>query len=109
MKQGRWISKHQKGTWIPIKKNNPDDGDSDALKYGNADTAEKNAEGVVVKFTEFHPITKNGWFMKSKYANQQRLDNSANEAGASAMNNGFVSTSVEDAVPAAPPANITSW
>jgi len=59
MKSGAWLCAAQPGTWEMKKLEKPSEQDRVALWY-------ENEKG------ERHPITKNGYFMLSNYANQQR-------------------------------------
>lgn len=76
MKNGAWLKPAQAGTWDEIVIENPKDNDI-ALRYGKRETAIKDAEGKIVEYTEFHPIWKNGWFMKSNYAHKQGEDSTS--------------------------------
>ncbi len=100
MVQGRWISIHQPGQWVEIRKSNPEDNDQDALVYGDASTANKDERGAVVEFNKFHPIKKNGWFVKSNYANQQRAESGVGSIAGAAMN-GMVIVNAPEAAPLA--------
>lgn len=59
MKYGKWLAPAQAGTWKENRVENPADNVTEALFY-------TNEEGVK------HPFTKNGWFMNSNFAKQQR-------------------------------------
>lgn len=106
MKQGRWLTAAQPGTWIEVRKQNAADNDSQALKYGKAETATKDERGTIISFTEYHPIMKNGWFLNSNYANQQKDTsgtsqsyNSGNAEASAAMNAGTTSPVVQPPSP----------
>lgn len=86
MKYGRWLSPALAGTWTKVQVENPTEDTKDALYYTN----EKGDK---------HTFIKNGWFMLSKFAHQQRAggtDTNTN-SGAAAMN----STASTDAQAAA--------
>lgn len=59
MKQGAWLKPAQPGNWKEVRLENFNDNTQNALHY-------INDEGLI------HPIMKNGWFMKSAYANQTK-------------------------------------
>lgn len=59
VKQGVFACKHIEGDFKPVVKNNPSSDDANALIYIRED-------GVK------HRFTRNGWFMKSKFASQQQ-------------------------------------
>jgi len=102
MKYGRWLNKHLPGEWKAIRKENPLESDARALFY-------QNSEGLT------HPFVKNGWFMLSPFANQQKPagDNqstSSTSSAAAAMNAGVQATTQPTEageVPAQAP--IQSW
>lgn len=79
MKQGKWLcvsvpAQNPDGTigqWTEVKKENPNDNDALALSY---------VDGMGT----LHPFTRNGWFMNSNYANQQKDDSSTPPASAMA-------------------------
>lgn len=76
MKYGRWLSPAvpAQGSWHEKRVENPDDSERKALYY--VDDAGNE-----------HPFTKNGWFMNSNFAKQQRADGgSSNEQAATNMN-----------------------
>lgn len=60
------------GTWVAVVKDNPADNDKDALYY---------VDGMGNR----HPFTRNGWFMKSNYAKEQREGGQAAGPGTNAM------------------------
>lgn len=63
MKYGAWLKPAQEGTWIEHRVDNPTDSTREALYYTN----ENN---------EKHPFIKNGWFMNSNFASQQKSESS---------------------------------
>jgi hypothetical protein len=72
MKYGRWLAPAQPGTWTEKRVENPADSVLKALWY-------ENEKG------DIHPFVKNGWFMNSNFATQQKTgssssDNTANQA-----------------------------
>jgi hypothetical protein len=70
MKYGKWLMPAQAGTWEARKKENPTEDDKKALWYVNTD-GPKNEKG---EYTQEHPFFKNGWFMNSTFAKQQRAE-----------------------------------
>ena len=76
MKQGRWLCKAVQGDWQEVRVDNPADELTKALYYVNKSGAFIEKDGVKV-YTEEHPFFKNGWFMNSNYAKQQKADGSA--------------------------------
>ncbi len=62
-KQGPWLAVSEEGTFTQVRKENPDNTDQNALTY-------VNEEGVV------HSIKRNGWFVNSNFATQQRAESS---------------------------------
>lgn len=71
MKYGKWLCPAQPGTWTEHKVDNPGETVREALYYTN-EAGEK------------HPFTKNGWFMNSNFAKQQKADGTTSEASAAA-------------------------
>lgn len=67
MKYGKWICKAIPGEWTEQRKENPTDNDRKALWYVN----EKGEE---------HIFVKNGWFMQSNFAAQQKTDSNSNSS-----------------------------
>lgn len=76
MKHGRWLSKaivplQGDGTpstlgWKEVRTENPKDSQTDALKY-------------VDEMGNVHPFIRNGWFVNSKYAEQQKQDDNVSD------------------------------
>lgn len=72
MKYGRWLSLHinpvnadgTPGEWIENRKTNPQDNDSQALTY---------TDGA----GNIHPFVRNGWYMNSNFATQQKEEGQA--------------------------------
>lgn len=64
MSYGAWLKPAQPGTWIEKRAQNITENTREALWY-------ENEKG------EKHPFVKNGWFMLSHFANQQREDGSS--------------------------------
>lgn len=82
MSYGKWVIPAQPGTWEKIVVEDPSDDVREALKYGKKETAVLDEKGKVKEYTEFHPFTRNGWFMKSNFAHQQNEGTSdAEESG----------------------------
>lgn len=69
MKYGKWLCASVGGEWKEQRVENPSDSTRVALSYLNADG------GV-------HPFTKNGWFMNSNFAHQQKAEGAAGTAAA---------------------------
>lgn len=67
MKYGAWLKAAVPGIWTKHTVENPSDDVRKALWYTN----EKGEE---------HPFFKNGWFMNSNFANQQRQDGGSGSA-----------------------------
>lgn len=82
MKYGPWLKPAQLGTWEEVRLTEWVDNTQGVLKYGKRETATTDANGVVT-YTEFHPITKNGWFMSSNFATQQKVGGASNQSTAS--------------------------
>lgn len=82
MKYGAWLKPAQPGTWTEHKVPNPGENVREALFYTN----EKG---------EKHPFIKNGWFMNSNFANQQRAAGAeqAQQAAASTQADGAAKAS----------------
>lgn len=59
MKYGKFLCAAQPGKWEKVEMENPTENDGQALYY-------KNEEGTI------HPFVKNGWFMTSNFAKQQK-------------------------------------
>jgi hypothetical protein len=75
MKYGKWLCPAIQGTWEEIKVEEPTETVREALKYGKKETAKKqtvNGEEIMT-YTEYHPFIKNGWFMLSNFAHQQKI------------------------------------
>lgn len=75
MKHGKWLCKAippVDGEWTEIRKEDPKDNDNTALIYKDG------ANNV-------HPITRNGWYVKSNFANQQREDKEQEENAINAI------------------------
>lgn len=68
MKYGRWLNAALPGKWEEKKVENPSDTTPRALWY-------ENEKG------EVHPFVKNGWFMNSNFAQQQKTGGAASDAG----------------------------
>jgi hypothetical protein len=66
MSYGRWICKEVKpvGSWKTVKINDPETSTPNALKY-------VDDQGNI------HPFVRNGWYMNSNFANQQKDEASA--------------------------------
>lgn len=77
MKYGVWLkpSAEYPGSWKENKAENIDENTKKALWYTNEAGLE-------------HAFVKNGWFMKSNFANIQRTDGETGGEGAAAMNTG---------------------
>lgn len=79
MKYGRWLAVSPvalnadgtPGEWQEVRKTNPQDNDNSALTY---------VDGM----NNLHPFVRNGWFMNSNFANQQKEDDTPS-AGAAAF------------------------
>lgn len=84
MKYGRWLCTAQPGTWTENKVENPADSVREALYYTNEQA-------------ERHPFVKNGWFMNSNFAKQQKSGTVVNEAASS----GAAAATAADGVKAA--------
>lgn len=87
MKSGAWLKPAQPGEWKEHILDSPRDNDT-ALWYTN----EKG---------EQHPITKNGWFMKSNYARKQGDDSAASTTSiatgtGAASSNGAANAAVQN-------------
>lgn len=83
MKYGKWLSPALPGNWKEQKVENPDDRVQEALFYVN-DEGQK------------HPFIKNGWFMNSNFANQQKTgDDNSSSTGAAAGNSGAAAASTQ--------------
>lgn len=69
MKHGRWLTKAipAQGEWIGTQKEDPTDNDQNALTY-------KDAQNNI------HPFTRNGWFVKSNFANVQKEEGAEENA-----------------------------
>jgi hypothetical protein len=81
MKYGKWLVAAQKGKWTEHREPNFTEATRKALWYTNEDGLE-------------HPFTKNGWFMASAFANQQRPGGSSAPSNA-AMSAGATSAQAQ--------------
>lgn len=71
MKYGRWLVPAVPGNWEEKREPNPQESTREAIWYVN-----ENGEK--------HPFTKNGWFAKSNFANQQKTSSASTNTAASA-------------------------
>lgn len=77
MKYGAWLKPAQPGKWKEVRKANPSDNDRDALYYVNEEVPAGQPE-------QRHPFVKNGWFMQSNFAHQQKEGGSAADSSSAA-------------------------
>lgn len=99
MKYGKWLAPAQAGIWEEHRVENPADTVREALYY-------TNAEG------NKHPFVKNGWFMNSNFAKQQRADGrTAEEVAASTKSTTSANGTTGEAPKTAPPpaAKPSTW
>lgn len=73
MKSGKWLSPSQGEGWKEIKVAEPLTSTTNALYYT------KEIDGKPVK----HPFIRNGWFMLSNFAKQQKQEGAGDEASSS--------------------------
>lgn len=73
MKYGKWLCRAMPGTWTENKKENPTDNDRKALWYTNEQGHE-------------HVFIKNGWFMQSNFANQQKSGSDDSDSTSASAN-----------------------
>lgn len=84
MKQGKWLCPAQPGKWKEVREENPADNSQEALIYYDENEGTKLGEdGKTVYYNKIHPIKKNGWFMKSPYANRVDIGGGANSGSSS--------------------------
>jgi hypothetical protein len=97
MSYGAWLTPAQPGIWKEMRAEHIDENTKKALWYVN----EKGEE---------HRFIKNGWFMLSPLANQQRDEssNSGGYSGSSTTNNEAATTQAPDA-PTAPVTKPAAW
>lgn len=93
MKYGKWITRALPGTWTEVIVPNAPDKEPKALSYVNENGVE-------------HPFVRNGWYMASNFANQQKPTNSA---AATAMNNLQPAGVPQPALQPAPAATTGGW
>lgn len=101
MKYGKWICPAQEGEWVEKRIDNPDDNVVEALWYETKDGRVDERTGKPVK----HPFTKNGWFMSSNFAKQQKNAN----AGTSNSTNGNTNTAAAVTAPLPQQGNAVKW
>lgn len=87
MKYGKWLCEAKPGVWSEHRVESPADSVREALYYTN----EKG---------EKHLFVKNGWFMNSNFAKQQRSAGSEETGGGSASANATSTQTTETAKPA---------
>ena len=113
MKYGRWLCPAQEGTWKEQRVASPTEDMQKALWYikiGENGEPLLDKEGHQIE----HPFTKNGWFMSSNFAKQQRnkekekADGRPDLAAASnAMNTN--ATEAETTATNTPPPPVSTW
>lgn len=103
MKSGKWLCKSTPGVkWKEVKVENPDERTTEALYY--IDESNPNNK---------HIFVRNGWFMLSNYARQQKVAGMENQdaiaASASAMNSGGFNQAPPQADGTAPAPVASGW
>lgn len=99
MVYGAWLKPAIEGKWVEKRADNIQESTREALWYEN----EKGDK---------HPFTRNGWFMLSNFANQQRTDGTSGSttAGAAAMNAGTGQAPAASApTTTTPPSTASAW
>lgn len=96
MSYGAWLKPAIEGVWTEKRAENIQESTREALWY-------ENEKG------EKHPFTKNGWFMLSNFANQQRTAGTGDTTSAGAAMNAAPSAANTPVTPTTPPSTASSW